>query len=293
MSDSLNWSLLVDAVSGNLKSEFLATVLGVVGMVAVAGFLVPLYLRALKSIIENKNSLKLLEDSASLTSRYISGLLGVVLDSRSKEVRKTTIIELEKERDDARSLLSLARSELDRLSVIALDRSDPDSGDKWKDAFATSQMRLLAESDRLRNRSTTNLAFGLGFSIFSVVALGVLLFWLTPVLSTNTFSEFATVFFPRLTIVLLVQLTASFFLRMHASNESDIKQNKNEITNLELRYAGACLKSGGTEFSSLAESLMNEERNFILNKDQKVAGATRAISVETIQGLLEKLVERK
>jgi hypothetical protein len=133
------------------------------------------------------------------------------------------------------AVLSL-REELDASNTAALDMADPDK------LFQAARRRLLDEAIRIDSISRRNLTLGVAFS---AIALGFLA-W--PLLAQTIFPTdpraisvvpwVAQYYLPRFAVGLLLQFVGFFFLRLYVANELDLKHNKNEITNLEMKMIG-------------------------------------------------------
>lgn len=141
----------------------------------------------------------------------------------------------------------------------------------WQTILGASRMRLKNETRRLSTRSTLNLMAGVFFSGVSIAALFYLVLQKIDIASsTSGASEIFRIYVPRFSVVLLVQLLATFFLRMYVRNEQDILKNKNELTNIELRMAAiSLLRTKGSGVSKIQLELIKEERNFVLKKNEK------------------------
>jgi hypothetical protein len=142
-----------------------------------------------------------------------------------------------------------------------------------------------------RARSAANLTFGVVFTTLAVAALVALLFLFDEPSSDYTISGHIFSYLPRFTVAALLQIVAVFFLKMHASNESDIKNNKNEITNVEARLAAGQVLSAGNGFAEFSKALAGTERNFLLENGQAVAGSTGSPEIQSMMELLGKIIE--
>ena len=140
----------------------------------------------------------------------------------------------------------------------------------WSKVLLTGRERLIEETQRLGARSRLNLSWGVVISSLAVAYLTYFVFFSETIDSSKPYA-FASYYGPRLSLILIVQILASFFLKMYVSNEKSIQKNKNEITNLELRLAAGLLVNSSTQKSKLAEKLITEERNFVLDKKEKPA----------------------
>lgn len=78
-------------------------------------------------------------------------------------------------------------------------------------------------------------------------------------------------YLPRLTLVLLIELFAFFFLRMYKYNLSEMKYFQNEITNVEMKMMALLLSldDKSSNLAKVVDSFVSVERNFVIQKDQK------------------------
>ena len=113
--------------------------------------------------------------------------------------------------------------------------------ENFSDVISLSRNRLLEETDRLVSVSNKNLSIGI---IFSLIAFSLMTY---VTYNSEKFELYGVIY--RISLVVLVQFVGFFFLRLYVGNELDIKQNKNEITNLELK-AIACYLSEKNDFKS-------------------------------------------
>lgn len=149
--------------------------------------------------------------------------------------------------------------------------------------------------------SRRNLGIGI---LFSSIALAVLA-W--PLVSITLYSPpepapaelnswgLLRVYLPRFSVGLLLQFVGFFFLRLYVANELDLKHNKNEITNLEIKMMALQLAKEFNDASSKKEimkSLAQTERNFILKKNEKSVSTEALSEYNDLRGLLEKLVSK-
>ncbi|MDB2438982.1 hypothetical protein N9W89_09725 [Hellea sp.] len=188
-----------------------------------------------------------------------------------KKIRKK--IEKSKDEEAAKKLRSqeqILRAELDeKLSNKLQELLNADPTD-WKSVLLESRSRLQEEKLRLAARSRGSLHIALFLSLFLIVTLIGLIVYTIIYGGPTDLLSIATRYGPFLTLFLLVQILAGFFLKMYAQSEADIVKNKNEVTNIELRLtAGTMVASSKAHMAKLAEVLISEERNFVLNKKEK------------------------
>lgn len=243
-----------------------------------------LFLGLLLNVMERN-----LFSSTEMNDRFI---LEQILEARRKIVKTN---------DDAEA--QALKTEVERLqeelSNRKLDYLRDENGaitTDWREVLLLARERLLDESSRLTARSNGNLWVGLSISIIAVVILVYLIFGLRDDPKPESWFDFLSSYGPRFTLVVIVQILASFFLRMYVSIEKDILRNKNEITNLELRLAaGMIVGNSPSSKSNLAQAMVTEERNFVLDKKQtssKLKADTKTEvgkTVDSIRGLIKDL----
>jgi hypothetical protein len=212
--------------------------------------------------------------------------------SRVLELRRR----LDREADaDVAERLRQEVSEIER-QLMATSRSSLWSQDctldlDWMGVFAAARSRLEDETERLKARSRANLRWGIITALLGGISIMIIIFW--PIEKTTDNWELLDEYGPRLALILVIELTSTFFFRMYVSNESDIKQNKNDITNLELRLAAGLLVGDDQKAKSdIAKSLVKEERNFILTKGEKTSGEAWRTEVSDIKSLLTETLAK-
>jgi hypothetical protein len=98
-------------------------------------------------------------------------------------------------------------------------------------------------------------------------------------------------FVPRVSLVLLIELFAYFFVRLYKESLGGIKHFQNELTNVESKQIAleAALDRNTPELrSQVGQAMSGTERNFILNKDQTTVDIERErLSKDATLGLVE------
>lgn len=176
-------------------------------------------------------------------------------------------------------------------SLLSFDINELNEGN-WSKVFLTGRERLLRETVRLSARSRLNLTAGVVISSISVAYLTYFVFSSNIIIGSEKPYALISYYVPRLSLILIIQVLASFFLRMYVVNERSIQRNKNEITNLELRLAAGLLVGSSSQKAKLADKLISEERNFVLDKKEKTAeSATKETSeiLKNLQNLIKSL----
>lgn len=217
----------------------------------------------------------------------------------SNEEREKVIDELSKGINDEvislafkKEAAKLAESISDELKVAEIS----------KDSLRISD-RLSREIQDLRLRSSLNLALGMTITITGLVFL-----WRNSVLietsdlfhpivnSSAALAEHDKAIFiiaTRLSIVLLIEVFAYFFLRLYKQAINEIKYMQNELTNIESKLAAVkfALLSGSKESikASIIE-LSKTERNFILKKSQTSVELEKAKSENKLSEKLIKVI---
>ncbi|PHS76752.1 MAG: hypothetical protein COB56_05490 [Robiginitomaculum sp.] len=205
---------------------------------------------------------------------------------------------IEKEKDaETAGLLRVQELELrQKLKQSFSDNlcdSDGNLLNDWREPLLMSRRRLLEEGRRLSARSSSNLSWGILISFIVVVFLGILIFVIKPNGDLEDSYSFWAYYGPRFSLVVILQILASFFLRNFIRVEREIQRNKNEITNLELRLAaGLIAGSDKKKLSELANSLIQEEQNFVLAKRETSALSTDKYIMKQALDLAKNAIDK-
>lgn len=155
------------------------------------------------------------------------------------------------------------------------------SSDNWNRQFAAQVEQLLQRLGRevstLGRRGNLNLALGITTTIGGIVSLGYFVHQLAD--DGKDPWAFAIHFVPRLSVVILVETFAFFFLRLYRTTLAEIKYFQNEITNVEMKGMAIHCARHDIErdvMSKIAEALASTERNRILEKGQTTVDLERA-----------------
>ncbi|MBB4359127.1 TRAP-type C4-dicarboxylate transport system permease small subunit [Bradyrhizobium sp. CIR18] len=188
-----------------------------------------------------------------------------------------------------------------RVEVAAGKETPPDIDvSSPEKIFQVARQRLLDEAVRLDSISRRNLMIGI---LFSAIALGVLAWPLIAAsfqqaIELKDFSVLAWAsqyYLPRFAVGILLQFVGFFFLRLYVANELDLKHNKNEITNFEMKMIGVQLAQSFGDAPSKKEivrSLAATERNFLIKKNEKTISTEAITEYNDLKGLLEKIVNK-
>ena len=129
--------------------------------------------------------------------------------------------------------------------------------------------RLSAERLDLTRRGNLNLSLGISTAI-----AGFYLLWnfISSMKTTNgDMGTFFENFAPRISLIVVVEIFAYFFLRLYSSSLMEIKYFQNEITNIEAKSVALDMAVHSGDDESIKEvvfRLARTERNYILQKDQ-------------------------
>ncbi|HYC46846.1 MAG TPA: hypothetical protein VED01_15330 [Burkholderiales bacterium] len=138
--------------------------------------------------------------------------------------------------------------------------------------------RLRQELFSLSKRGNLNLSLGIVTTLTGLALLGMFVLQ-EPQQTPADPATFVMSFVPRISLVLLIEVFAYFFLRLYKTTLSEIKYFQNEVTSIEAKFLALTVAatSGTSEhLSKIIDYLAQTERNFILNKDQTTVDLERA-----------------
>lgn len=142
--------------------------------------------------------------------------------------------------------------------------------------------RLREELYALSRRGNLNLSIGIITTISGLFLLGAFVIGNSFIPSRNTpatLEAFLIEFLPRLSLVLLIEVFAYFFLSLYKTTLGEIKYFQKEVTSIESKFMALRLAAQSDSDAHLAgaiDNLAKTERNFILNKDQTTVDLERA-----------------
>jgi hypothetical protein len=274
-------AILLD-VASPLEAIFVSFGLFSVGLVSIL-----ITIRMLRNFIEatprgdsKYDVLRLISDLVGGVTRGVLGLNFQEQINKSQKLEKKV------------SSLSNEVEQLTKRNSVSMLPLGVDEVTDWQAPLVVSRNRLLGEIERLRARSTAYLVFGVFLSLAAVALFFFIIFYLDEVSPDASALSYMKDFLPKFTLAVMVQIIASFFLKMHVSSEAEIKWTSNEVTNLEHRFTAMALSKAG-----MSEVLINElsktERNFIIGKDQKTLSAHETVTVESLIDVLKDVVAKK
>ncbi len=182
------------------------------------------------------------------------------------------------EKEEIKQELTILRLEHESRMSDNLQKESGKFTADWSEVLLAARKRLLDEEQRLQVRNIINLATGMISVSVGAVLLGVFLVYNhdDKVRDYLTFIDFLILFGTRISIIIIIGIFAGFFLRLYSLTERAIANNKNEITNIELRLTSGLMLSeekNKGKFAMLADTLSKEERNFVLKKNETSATA--------------------
>lgn len=137
--------------------------------------------------------------------------------------------------------------------------------------------RLKEELFSLSKRGNLNLSIGIMITVVGLGLLGIFVISFEPIKIDLT--TFLIEFFPRISLVLLIEIFAYFFLSLYKASLSEIKYFQNEVTSMESKYLALQVAIESDDLKNIAhvvEQLSKSERNFILEKGQTTVDLERS-----------------
>lgn len=169
--------------------------------------------------------------------------------------------------------------------------------DALEKLFGNIIRRLGGEVQDLAKRGNLNLTLGMLTTIVGLFILGYSVFY-SPI--TLSIQELLAYFLPRISLVVLVEIFAYFFLRLYKQSLSEIKYFQNEITNIESRQLALHITMRDDDASlrsKVVEELSKTERNFLIGKDQTTVDLERERmargTYSDVASVIKDLLKRK
>lgn len=266
-----------DQIIQRILEEPLLLILFLVAVYLTTSVIIPSYLKALRQFVETR------KPSSIDIKRFDQALEKLRTEIGEEKSKRPGLLSLQLKNTNA---LNLTLQELLDRKLSETNRKKISS---WSDALERTSENLYTESERLRSRSTTNLTIGLALSGISALVLILAVFLPPEINPDDRWASMAEVYLPRAGLVLLFQLSSAFFLRLHAANEADLKQNKNELQNIDHKIAAVMLAASRENTEVVENFLVQTERNFVLEKGQRFAASDNEISMQTILDAVKAL----
>lgn len=150
-----------------------------------------------------------------------------------------------------------------------------------------SLARLEAEISEVRRRGGINLAMGMSITLLGLGILGYAVY-AAPTVQASP-AELMMYFLPRLSLALVTEMLAYFFLRLYKLSMNETKYFQNELTGAEARALAILMASKQDApdlLASVAKSLAVIDRNHVLEKGQTTVEIEQArIESDSVRGL--------
>jgi hypothetical protein len=184
------------------------------------------------------------------------------------------------------------------LEKVKKDIQVSDQSREIEKLFSRTLERLYTETSALGRRGNLNLSLGI---LTTIVGLGILGYFVIEIDSVPEDKiAFIAYFIPRLSLVVLIEIFAYFFLKLYKSSLSEIKYFQNEMTNVEAKLAAlkcSLMTNDIGSISNVIKVLSETERNSILEKGQTTAEIEKSKiehqNITTISNRVSKLIGTK
>jgi hypothetical protein len=295
-------SVVVSAVGYNfskfaLFDSFSSAMVTVSTIAAILGFVTLSYLEPSGSKRKNSDSSSSSEELKAYFDRQLFELRLLIHSQQKSEAQNFS--DADKERVIGNIQAKLESEALgDYISGIKQILAGKSKEEVLESQFNNITRRLSTEVNDLAKRGNLNLFLGIMTTLIGLCALGYSVFY-SP--ETHAPEELLVYFVPRVSLVLLIEIFAYFFLRLYKQSLSEIKYFQNEITNIESRQLAVSITSNDKNpelMSRIVENLSCTERNFILNKDQTTVELERErlsgnANASVLSALKDVLINKK
>ena len=281
-----------------LKSDVIGLMAGAVcGVVFLLAYLQPAQVTYVgpngKRILLNKNHGEILSRQSTrikILEAQVEGLTEIA----ARDGRDIQIFS-EEERQSIKDSL-LAKLELDMQQKILGEFESKNEalrkGKQAEDIHSRTIDRLERELQNQAKRGNVNLVLGILTTITGVAFLGYSVFD-APQLASAL--DMVSHFLPRISLVLLVEVFAYFFLRLYKQGLSEIKYFQNEIVNIESKYMALHISLAHESQEGIiksVETLLSTERNNVLEKGQStIELEARKYEAKTTGQLIDRIGE--
>lgn len=205
-----------------------------------------------------------------------------------KDEEREELIELLKE-----SIYSSASNRiLDEIKEKSERIVSTSTSERLKRNFSKIINRLSNEIIELGKRSKINLIIG---SITALAGVSIFVMFVFERATESTAQSYlATEFAPRISLVIVIELFAYFFLGLYKNNLSEIKYFHNELTNIESRYLALEEAIGSADMDTvknIVKEISSTERNFLLKKGEStVSIEEKRFAIEEQKGIVTSLL---
>jgi|GEM_PF-4287618 len=170
----------------------------------------------------------------------------------------------------------------DSESSIIGSNTHQSSDNTQENNYQSVETLYLQNANRLQNEATKqgkkanlNLMIGTAW-VWVGLCYAVILIKMSPI--EVSWEESVIYFLPRLSIFVLIEFFAFYFVRLYKSGLEDTKYFQNELTNLQNKQTAIALirEEGNKNYTLAIESLLSTERNMLLNKGQSTVALEKA-----------------
>ena len=251
--------------------------------------------KSLWTLGKTQHQRKFQDDEAQLITERLSSLENLVDElvrstRRISDSQRTKLVQrLRKSIDEA------ATNEfLDELRTsMKNNESELEYKKELRALHEETTNRLRMELNSLTRRGNLNLAIGI---VTAFVGIVILLFFISDFNVLNIHgSNYFEVIIPRISLVILVEVFAYFFLRLYSASLIDIKYFQNEITNVESKFLSLLAAAYAENEDTIADvisQLSHTERNQILQRGQTTIDLEHSkMENEAITSLIQKLIK--
>ena len=161
--------------------------------------------------------------------------------------------------------------------------------------FTTTTERLEEELTAVTRRGNINLTLGILTALAGIIALTFFVWNLIGQPSSDNLLTFTERFVPRISLVILIEVFAYFFLKLYSNSLAEIKYFQNELTNVEAKYLAlhtALYSKDNGSLGDIVSQIVRTERNYVLEKGQTTVDLERSkIEKKSILSMNKKLLK--
>ncbi len=196
----------------------------------------------------------------------------------AERVKLQILIGLERDEEEKKvleqELLNLKQAHASFLTNNLL-KDDEVLVTDWREVMLITRVRLVSEEQRLLFSNKLNLEFAIFMAFVGVALPMYYIFFVSELRANEGLEAFFTTYGPILSVVIVFEIVALFFLRLYGQTERKIERNKSDLTNIELRLtAGLMLyeEKNKEKFAILADNISKEDSKFVLGKNESSGG---------------------
>ncbi|EQA7817260.1 MULTISPECIES: hypothetical protein [Enterobacter] len=223
----------------------------------------------------------------------------LIFEDNTKDIEKSAGFDQEYYKKSVKNRL-MAKLVIGASAELKNDITRFSSEKYLDDLYASTKKRLLDEIESQTTKGIFSLSLGVITASIGMIILASSAFGET----SDNFRLFIVHYFPKLSIAIVIEVFAYFFLRLYKQSLDEIKYFQNELTNIEMKYFSVMVvkrEPDETALVNIANELMKTERNYILEKGQSTVFLERdrlyseqqKEAWKTISNLTEKLSKQE